>query len=387
MLSINTNHPPFSSFPHPWGRIFHHIAIIMVWGTLIGLIFLLRSFFLLIFLTFVFSKIQAHGVNRLEIHIKNRTVRAVLVVTCLLTILGIVGVFLVPKVKVQTELFASQFSSYLGRVDLEILELINKYPLLAEVFPELIIEEPENSEEAGEGKDLAYSPTRAMLQQVLKVGEVSGGIESVNHLLSTLGNIGGKIATVTSAFLLSLLFSFLIVLDLPRLAVSVRELENTKLRFIYLSVADDIRDFSHVLGRALEAQFIVATVNSILTAIGMSILGIGEHVVFLSVIVFFCSFIPVIGVFVSSIPICLVALQTSGIQTMFLAVLLITIVHLIEGYIINPRIYGSYMRINPVIILIILTVCGKLFGFWGLLLGVPFCTYLFGYAIRLRDKS
>jgi len=387
MLPIKTNQPPFSSLPQPWDRIFHHFAIIMVWGTLIGLIFLLRSFFLLIFLTFVFSKIQANGVNRLEIYVKNRTVRAFLVAICLLTVLGIAGVFLVPKVKVQTELFVSQFSSYLGRVDQEILELSNKYPLLAEVFPELITEEPESNKEAVERKGLGYSPTRAMLQQLLKVGEESGGIESINHLLGTLGNIGGKIATVTSAFLLSLLFSFLIVLDLPRLAVSVRELENTKLRFIYLSVADDIRDFSHVLGRALEAQFIVATVNSILTAIGISILGIGEHVVFLSVIVFFCSFIPVVGVFISSIPICLVALQTSGIQTMFLAVLLITIVHLIEGYIINPRIYGSYMRINPVIILIILTVCGKLFGFWGLLLGVPFCTYLFGYAIRIRDKK
>jgi predicted PurR-regulated permease PerM len=387
MPSIKTNLPPFSSLPKPWDRIFHHIAIIMVWGTLIGLIFLLRSFFLLIFLTFVFSKIQANGVNRLEKHIKNRTVRAALVAVCLLTILGIAGVFLVPKVKVQTELFVSQFSSYLSRADQEILELSNKYPLLAEVFPELIIEEPESTKPVVERKDLAYSPTRAMLQQVLKVGEESDGIESVNRLLGTLGNIGGKIATVSSTFLLSLLFSFLIVLDLPRLAVSVRELENTKLRFIYLSVADDIRDFSHVLGRALEAQFIVATINSILTAVGVSILGIGEHVVFLSVIVFFCSFIPVIGVFISSIPICLVALQTSGIQTMFLAVLLITIVHLIEGYIINPRIYGSYMRINPVIILIILTVCGKLFGFWGLLLGVPFCTYLFGYAIRIRDKS
>jgi predicted PurR-regulated permease PerM len=154
-----------------------------------------------------------------------------------------------------------------------------------------------------------------------------------------------------------------------------------------LSVVDDIRDFSLVLGRALEAQLIIATVNSILTAIGISILGIGEHVAFISVIVFFCSFIPVIGVFISSVPICLVALQTSGIQIMFLAVLLIAFIHLIEGYILNPRIYGSYMRINPVIILIILTIGGKLFGFWGLLLGVPFCTYLFGYAIRIRDKS
>ena len=387
MSSIKTNLPPFSSLPHPWDRIFHHIAIIMVWGTLIGLIFLLRSFFLLLFLTFVFSKIQANGVYRLEKYLKSRTVRAVLVAISLLAILSIAVIFLVPKVKVQTELFVSQFSSYLSRVDQEILELSSKYPLLAEMFPELITEVPDSTKAVAESTDLAYSPTRAMLQQVFKAGEESGGIESVNHLLSTLGNIGGKIATVSSTFLLSLLFSFLIVLDLPRLAASVRDLANTKLRFIYLSVADDIRDFSHVLGRALEAQFIVATINCILTAIGVSILGIGEHVVFLSVIVFFCSFIPVIGVFISSIPICLVALQTSGIQTTFLAILLITIVHLIEGYIINPRIYGSYMRINPVIILIILTVCGKLFGFWGLLLGVPFCTYLFGHAIRIRDKS
>ena len=34
-------------------------------------------------------------------------------------------------------------------------------------------------------------------------------------------------------------------------------------------------------------------------------------------------------------------------------------------------------------ILIILTLAGKLFGFWGLILGVPVCTYIFGYAIRL----
>ena len=135
MPSIKTNLPPFSSLPQPWDRIFHHIAIIIVWGTLIGLIFLLRSFFLLLFLTFVFSKIQVNGVNRLEKYIKSRTVRAVLVAIFLLTILGIAGVFLVPRVKVQTELFVSQFSSYLSRADQEILELSNKYPLLAEVFP------------------------------------------------------------------------------------------------------------------------------------------------------------------------------------------------------------------------------------------------------------
>ena len=161
-----------------------------------------------------------------------------------------VGVFLLPKVKVQTELFMSQFPSYLERVDKEILELSSSYPLLAEILPELVVEAPDSNKEVVESNDQEYSPSRSMLQELLKVGGESDGIENVNHILGTLGNIGGKIAAVTSTFLLSILFSFLILLDLPRLAASVRELENTKFRFIYLSVVDDIRDFSQVLGQS-----------------------------------------------------------------------------------------------------------------------------------------
>ncbi len=43
------------------------------------------------------------------------------------------------------------------------------------------------------------------------------------------------------------------------------------------------------------------------------------------------------------------------------------------------------MRINSVIILILLTIGGKLFGLWGLILGVPVCTYILGHAIRSRE--
>ncbi|WP_051554057.1 AI-2E family transporter [Desulfobulbus elongatus] len=377
---------PFHLLPHPWDRILPHVATVMVWGLFFGLIYLLRSFFLLLFLTFVFAYIQARSVNRLESRINNRIVRVVLVALLLLSILTAAGIFLVPKVKKQTEVFASQFTTYLYRVDQELFSLSTRYPLLGELVPELAGRQEQNAPEPGEKKGLKHSPTASMLQQLLRLGE-AGGVQNVNHVFGTLGNIGGKIASVTSAFLLSLLFSFLIVLDLPKLGASVRELESTKLRFIYRSVAGNIRDFSQVLGKALEAQLIIAMINSFLTAIGISLLGLGEHMAFLSVIVFFCSFFPVIGVFISSIPICLIALQTEGLQVMFLAILLITIIHLIEGYILNPRIYGSYMRINSVIILIILTIGGKLFDFWGLILGVPICTYVFGHAIRFRQKD
>ncbi|WP_306549186.1 AI-2E family transporter [Desulfobulbus sp.] len=383
---MNHNDALFRSLPQPWDRLLPHVATLMVWGVLFAVIYLLRSFFLLLFLTFVFSYIQARSVNRLETIIKNRVVRVALVALFLLGVLTATGVFLVPKVKTQTEVFVSQFGAYLGRVDQELFKLEKEYPLLGEILPEILSNDP-GAADAAEKKGLKNSPSASLLQQFLGLGEAASGLQNVNQMLDTLGNIGGKIASAASAFLLSLLFSFLIVLDLTKLGASVRELESTKLWFIYHSVADDIREFSQVLGKALEAQLIIAIINSFLTALGISLLGLGQHVAFLSVIVFFCSFFPVIGVFISSIPICLIALQSDGLQTMFLGILLIAIIHLIEGYILNPRIYGSYMRINSVIILIILTIGGKLFSFWGLILGVPVCTYIFGHAIRFKKQE
>jgi len=365
----------------PWDRIFPLVTRLMVWGLLFGIIYILRTFFLLVFLTFVFAYIQTSGMQHLKQHINNRIIRVIIVGTLFLSILIAVGIFLVPKVKRQAEVFVNQFAVYINRADMELIKLSKKYPLLTEIIPELKELKTDDSGEA-EKKFLRTSPTASLIQQFIGLGEETTGLKNVNQILDTLGSIGGKLASIVSAFLLSLLFSFLIVLDLPKLSASVAKLEHTRLRFIYIEVAENIREFSHVLGKALEAQFIIAVANSMLTALGIYFLGMGKSVAFLSVIVFFCSFIPVVGVFISSVPICLISLQTSGLQIMILAILLIFIIHMIEGYILNPRIYGSYMRINPVIVLIILTIGGKLFHVWGLILGVPICTYVFGHAIR-----
>ena len=380
---MNAHDHLFHDLPRPWNRILPYVSALLVWGMLFGAIWLLRSFFLLLFLTFVFSYLQERGVRRLSGRIRARIPRVLLVSLILWSALTAVGIFLVPQVKTQATVFSGQFRSYLVRVDEEVAKLVAKYPILGEILPEapahVLAKE-------GEKKNSHNSVSAALLQQFFGFGEQDGA-KNLNQAITTLSNVGGKVATVASSFLLALLFSFLIVLDLPDLAAKVRGLENTRLRFLYLSVADNLREFSVVLGRALEAQLIIAIINSVLTAIGITALGLGQHVAFLSMIVFLCSFLPVIGVFISSVPICLIALQVVGPKTMLLAILLVTVIHLIEGYILNPRIYGSYMRINSVIVLIILTIAGKLFNFWGLLLGVPVCTYVFGYAIRFASEK
>ena len=382
---MNTHDDLFHELPAPWNRILPYVSSLVVWGMLFGIIWLLRSFFLLLFLTFVFSYLQERGVRRLSSRIHARIPRVVLVSLILWSTLTAVGIFVVPQVKTQATLFSGQFRSYLVRVDEEVGNLIGKYPILGKVLPE--VPEDNAATANANGKKSGHNSVSAtLLQRFLGLGEQDGA-KNLNQAISTLSDVGGKVATVASFFLLALLFSFLIVLDLPELAAEVGRLEHTRLRFLYLSVADNIREFSLVLGRALEAQLIIAIINSILTAIGITMLGLGHHVAFLSVIVFLCSFLPVIGVFISSVPICLVALQVAGLKTMLLAILLVIVIHLIEGYVLNPRIYGSYMRINPVIVLIILTIAGKLFNFWGLLLGVPVCTYVFGYAIRFAPEK
>ena len=363
------------------------LSRIVVWGLLIGVLFLLQSIFLLVFLTFVFAYVQSRGVDRLERVIANRPLRVTLVGMVFLGILVLLGLYLVPRVRDQAEIFVSQFPSYVSTIDRNLIELRDKYPLLSEAIPE-----PQGegwlhfgSKESWSAKN---SPTAGIFENMFGIGR-SGeqDAEAFKGALSAVRNIGAWLVGIISAFLLSLLFSFLIVLDLPKLALSATRLRDTKLRFIYDEVGPTIVSFSRTLGQAMEAQLYIALLNTLFTSIGVYFLGLGSNVAFLSVIVFFCSFIPVAGVFISSAPICLLALQIAGWQTMLFAVILITVIHMIEAYILNPKIYGARLRMNPVIVLIILTIGGKLFHVWGLILGVPLCNYIFGHAIRGKSKD
>lgn len=350
------------------------------WLLLIAAIYLLRSFFLLIFLTFVFGFIQVRGVSILGRRMVNRTARVWIVGMSLLLLITLTGLFLTSGVRSQTVGFVKNFSTYLATLDAHLYSLADSYPLIADVVAELRDATPDLPATNNKGVQ-SSSPTLSLAQQLLNMQD-GDTPEEVTSLLRSLVHFSSKVFGVTSAFLLSLLFSFLIVLDLPKLHVSFKALERTKLGFVYREFVPGLKDFSQVLGRALEAQFFIAVLNSTFTALGLWVLGLQHALAFLSTFVFLFSFVPVAGVFISSVPICLVALQSQGLQTMLLAILMITVIHMIEAYILNPRIYGTHMRMNPVVVLVILTIGGKLFHFWGLVLGVPVCTWFFAHAIR-----
>jgi predicted PurR-regulated permease PerM len=403
--------PPHSSRVR-WELVLPLLSRVLVWGIIFGLLTLLSSFFTLIFLTFVFAYLQSSIVDMLTQRMRWLRVPVVMLVgTLFLGAIITVSLFLAPQVYQQATGFAKGFFVYTERIDTEVLQLAERYPVLQEAIPELrrpVVPAPAvpaipdwaaapaaNTTPADAAAAPITAPTRAFRDSPTSLlfgllnggsGKAVDGREGVKVVLDKLTHFSGQAVGILTTFLLALLFAFLIVLDLPHLTASVRDLENTRLRFIYVEAADNIYQFGKVLGHSMQAQFYIACLNTVFTAIGVSLLGMSEHVAFLSVLVFLFSFVPVAGVFISSVPICLIALNTGGAHLMMLGIGMIICIHLVEGYILNPLIYGARLRVNPVIVLIILTVGGKLFNIWGLVLGLPVCIYLFGHAIRYRHS-
>lgn len=353
---------------------------LIVWGCLFGIVFILRSFFLLMFLTFIFAYIQTHTVDLLKPWLPSRPLRVTFVGVVFLSLLVLIGALFIPTVKAQAIGFVGNFSSYAQTLDKEIIRVQKDYPVIAQVLPEI------KPTVEGEAWELQHSALVSVLQPIVGV-EIDDQGKSLKQSIDAVRNIGAFIIAISSSFLLSLLFSFLIVLDLPKLMQGTRSLRQTKLRFVYEEVSDSIYSFGKTVGKAFQAQFVVAIINTLLTALGIWLINIRGEIAFLSLIVFFASFIPIAGVFLSSIPICLIALETGGFSTMLLSIGLIWIIHLIEAYIINPKIFGHHLRLNTVVVLILLTVSGKLFGLWGLVLCLPVATYIFKEAIQVKKVN
>lgn len=397
---------PEKTLPPPWDRIFSLATRAFVWALLLAVLYLLRPFLLLIFLTFVFAYVQAHGVDGLAHRVKNRPLRVTIVGLVFLGTLFATGFTLAPRVQEQASTFLRNRERFIADADAEIDRVLRQWPSLHDAIvknknapdPSKVLDEPPapvtgNGEKPPEPKPVEQKPPAnlRLIDDLVKATFSGGGpgapaaAGNGKSPTSSLIDLGESVLGYASAFLLSLLFSFLIVLDLPKLQRSVQGLSRTKIGFIYDEVADNIAGFGKVLGKALEAQLFIAVCNTILTAIGIWMMGLPNLLV-LSAIVFLCSFIPVAGTFISSTPICLLALQAGGVGTMVLAIVLICVIHALETYVLNPAIYGHHMHMNPVLVLIVLTIGGKLFGVWGLVLGIPIVNYVFRHAIRRPEE-
>jgi predicted PurR-regulated permease PerM len=207
-----------------------------------------------------------------------------------------------------------------------------------------------------------------------------------NRLRQWVQTVIGYAATLPIELATALILSIFITFDVPRLRQGVHRLHRTRLKDIYEEIAPGLVAFARLIGRAFEAQAVIAMFNTLLTFAVLWFLAI-ENAIFLCTIVFLCSFIPILGVILSSVPIALMAILQPGgsLWLAVQAVIGIIIIHFIETSILNPKILGDMLHLHPVMVLAILLIGEHFFGIWGLLLGVPVGVFIFRLVL-LREQ-
>jgi len=186
--------------------------------------------------------------------------------------------------------------------------------------------------------------------------------------------------------MVSLVLGFMLVWDMPSIKQGVSTLGSSRLAPVYNEVAPVLTVFGRLFGKALEVQARIALINTVLTAVGMWLLQIPGQAI-LSLFVFVCSFIPIAGCILSTVPIGFVALTEYGFFKLAMAICMVIFVHIVEAYFLNPAIYSAHLKLHPLLVLSVLVVAEHSIGVWGLLLAVPLTVFMLDYCIRYPESS
>ena len=110
------------------------------------------------------------------------------------------------------------------------------------------------------------------------------------------------------------------------------------------------------------------------------------YVVLVSVVVGVTNIIPVFGPFIGAVPTALIILLDSPMKCL-IYVIFILVLQQIDGNIIGPKILGSSTGINGFWIMFAILLGGGLFGFIGMLLGVPVFVVIYAGLEKLVNNG
>ena len=197
-----------------------------------------------------------------------------------------------------------------------------------------------------------------------------GGATSIVQLVFT------STFTALAAFanlVLIPLFSFYLLQNFDRHIAQIRRTIPRRLR---PRVEHIVRDIDRTMAGFFRGQITVMLIQSTLYSIGLSLLGVPLGAA-IGILTGLLCFIPYLGQFTGltlALLMCLLDYQ-SGMQILGVVALYGT-VNVLDGLLITPRVVGGQVGLPPVGVIFALLVFGKLLGFIGVLLAVPFAAIL-----------
>lgn len=349
-------------------RVMHFLKILVLFTVGVSLVYYLRGVLFPFFAAFLIAYIVDPIVNRLQKKVKHRIIAVIIVL--LVAGLAIAGAL---------RLF----------IPLVIDEVRNLGVLIAKMF--------NDSEWSSRIETLMPGGLYETIHSLVSWDQLAVSMQHLDFWRE-VQNVAGKVLpgawgvlSYTGTVVLwfsgaAVIFMYLvfIMLDMPKLRRGLYSLVPERFQDNAISFAKETDRF---MGTYFRAQSLVALTVGTLYAIGFGIMGLPMGVAF-GLFSGALNMIPYLQL--TTIPLALVLAVVHALNTgmPFWEVALIIcsiylVVQVIQDFFLVPRIVGGSMNLPPVGILLSLSIWGKLLGFLGLLVAIPFTCLCLVYLQKL----
>lgn len=195
--------------------------------------------------------------------------------------------------------------------------------------------------------------------------------QGVDITLKNITNIGKIIMQI----LISLILSLFILLEKKRIIEFTAKFKDSKIGPLYDELNYFSRIFIRSFGKVIEAQFIIAAVNCVLSVIALSIMGF-PHLIALGIMLFILGLVPVAGVIISLIPLSIIAYSIGGLMYIVYILVIVMVLHAIEAYFLNPKLMSAKTDLPIFYTFMVILFSEHFLGVWGLIIGIPLFMFL-----------
>ena len=125
-----------------------------------------------------------------------------------------------------------------------------------------------------------------------------------------------------------------------------------------------------VFYKFVTSQFLDACIIAVLSTIVLTVLQV-RFALSLGLLLGMANMIPYFGSIFASVVTAVITFFTGGLSQAVVTLISLTVLQQIDGNIIGPRIMAGALNLNPIIIIISITIGGAYFGILGMFLAVP----------------
>ncbi len=214
----------------------------------------------------------------------------------------------------------------------------------------------------------------------LNIGGVTDQI--LTKVYIAIDNVMGRISSGIVSFvtaaggnLLDIIFGIILALylvkDKPKLLIIwnnvLRTIFNDK---IYDEVTSFGRDVNTVFSGYMRGQMLDAFIMTVLTSVGLTIIGL-DFAVIIGVVAGIFNLIPYFGPIVGLVLAGIIGAIGDVPQRGLYAIIVVLLLQQLDAWVIVPKIMGNNVQLHPIAVLLAILVGGELFGLIGMLAGVP----------------